>query len=75
MKHTDLANIQEVVLENHLVSDRIKKLRKMGYTVDIRRMGSGGVMQIKRLKNETRIQVSYGYGKYNYAYVVIIKNN
>lgn len=73
MKTTDLKNIQKVVRENRLVSDRVIKLREMGYIVEERPMGSGGVLQVKELKNETRIQVGYGKGKHNYAYAVIIK--
>lgn len=73
MKTTDLKNIQKVVSDNRLVSDRVIKLRDMGYTVKECHMGSGGVMQVKELKSEIRIQVGYGKGKYNYAYAVIIK--
>lgn len=73
MKATDLKNIQKVVSDNRLVSDRVIKLRDMGYTVRECPMGSGGVMQVKELKSETRIQVGYGKGKHNYAYAVIIK--
>ena len=70
---TDLKNIQKVVSDNRLVSDRVEKLIEMGYTVKECAMGSGGVMQVKELKSETRIQVGYGKGDYNYAYAVIIK--
>ena len=73
MKTTDFENIEKVVRENRLVSDRVIKLREMGYTVEERAIGSGGVMQVKELKSETRIQVGYGKGKYNYAYAVILK--
>jgi len=70
---TDLKNIQNVVRDYRLVSDRVEKLREIGYTVKECAMGSGGVMQVKEMKGETRIQVGYGRGKYNYAYAVIIK--
>ena len=73
MTTTDLKNIQKVVSDNRSVSDRVEKLREMGYTVNECPMGSGGVLQVKELKNETRIQVGYGKGKHNYAYAVIIK--
>lgn len=73
MTTTDLKNIQKVVSDNRLVSDRVEKLREMGYTVEERLMGSGGVLQVKEMKKETRIQIGYGKGKYNYAYAVIIK--
>ena len=70
---TDLKNIQNVVRDYRLVSDRVEKLREIGYTVKECAMGSGGVMQVKEMKGETRIQVGYGRGKYIYAYAVIIK--
>ena len=73
MTTTDLKNIQNVVRENRLVSDRVIKLRDMGYTVKECAMGSGGVLQVKEMKGETRIQVGYGKGKHNYAYAVVIK--
>lgn len=73
MKTTDLTAISNVVRENRLVSDRVEKLREMEYTVKECAMGSGGVLQVKELKSETRIQVGYGKGKHNYAYAVIIK--
>ena len=73
MKTTDFTSIQNVVRENRLVSDRVIKLREMGYTVKECPMGSGGVLQVKEMKGETRIQIGYGKGNYNYAYAVIIK--
>ena len=73
MKATDLKNIQKVVSDNRLVSDRVRKLREMGYTVKKCPMGFGRVLQVREMKRETRIQISTGKGKYNYAYAVIIK--
>lgn len=73
MTTTDLKAISNVVRDYRLVSDRVEKLREIGYTVKECAMGSGGVLQVKELKSETRIQVGYGRGKYNYAYAVIIK--
>ena len=73
MKATDLKNIQKVVRDNRLVSDRVRKLREMGYTVKECPMGFGRVLQVREMKREKRIQISTGKGKYNYAYAVIIK--
>lgn len=75
MKKLDLKTITKVVNENKRVSDRIKKLRKFGYSVSECSMGSGGVLQVKELKDETRVQISYGHGRYNYAYAVRLKKN
>ena len=73
MRKSDLKTITKVVNENKRVSDRIKKLRELGYTVSEVSMGSGGVLQVKELKDETRVQISYGHGKYNYACAVRLK--
>jgi hypothetical protein len=73
MKTTDLKAISNVVKDYRLVSDRVEKLIEMGHTVKECAMGSGGVLQVKEMKGETRIQVGYGKGKHNYAYAVIIK--
>lgn len=75
MKKTDLKTITKVVNENKRVSDRIEKLQELGYLVAEFSMGSGGVLQVKELKDETRVQISYGRGKYNYAYAVSLKKN
>lgn len=75
MKKLDLKTITNVVNENKRVSDRIEKLQKLGYTVSKYAMGPGGVLQVKELKHETRVQISYGRGYYNYAYAVSLKKN
>lgn len=75
MKKTDLKTITKVVNENKRVSDRIKKLRELGYSVSEVSMGSGGVLQVKELNLETRVQISYGWGYNNYAYAVRLKKN
>ena len=73
MKTSDLKTITKVVNENKRVSDRIEKLQKLGYTVAEFAMGSGGVLQCKELIDETRVQISYGHGRSNYAFAVSIK--
>ena len=75
MKKSDLKTITKVVNENKRVSDRIEKLQELGYSVAEFAMGSGGILQVKELKDETRVQISYGHGKYNYAYAVSLKKN
>lgn len=75
MKKTDLKTITKVVNENKRVSDRIEKLQELGYSVAEFAMGSGGVLQVKELKNKIRVQISYGRGKWNYAYAVSLKKN
>jgi len=75
MKTTD-ANYKEimnVVNKHNRVINRENELMEMGYCVAERRMGSGGVGQIKNLKNEIRIQIGYGHTGNNYASCIIIK--
>lgn len=60
------------IKRHRLSSNRIDELREKGYTVKRVPMGSGGVGQIKQLKNEFRFQITYGTGRYNYAYAVIV---
>lgn len=76
MKATLKAQVKEiskVVYSERLVSNRIAKLIKLGYEINEYAMGSGGVMQVKELDNETRIQIGYGHGKHNYAFAVSLK--
>ena len=75
MKKSDLKTITKVVNENKRVADRIEKLQELGYSVAELAMGSGGVLQVKELKDETHVQISSGRGKYNYAYAVRLKKN
>jgi len=55
MKATDLKNIQKVVSDNRLVSDRVRKLREMGYTVKECPMGFGRVLQVREMKRERHV--------------------
>jgi hypothetical protein len=73
VKSKIIMEIRKVVKENRLIVNRVKNLLDMGFTVERVRMGSGGVMQVKEMANETtRVQIGYGVGKYNYAMAVII---
>lgn len=69
---TVIKQIAEVVKTNRLVSERVKQLRQLGFRVEEKPMGSGGVLQIKKLKSETRVQIGYGRGRNNYAMTVIL---
>jgi putative component of toxin-antitoxin plasmid stabilization module len=62
----------EIVRANARIKNRIAALNAAGFTTDIRPMGSGGIGNVKTVNGETRLQVSYGWGKWNYAHVVIL---
>ena len=64
--------ISEIVKSNRLISTRITLLESIGFNVAEVAMGSGGVLQIQQLKNETRIQIGFGHARNNYAYAVIL---
>lgn len=64
--------ITDIVKSSRLISDRIIKLKAAGFYVGRFYMGSGGVLQVKSLKAEYRVQISHGIGKHNYAYVVVL---
>lgn len=49
-----------------------EKLRSLGFTVEQKPMGSGGVFQVKNIKGSTRVQIGYAHGRHNYAYCVIL---
>ena len=66
--------ISKIVKNNRLISTRINLLESAGYNVAEVAMGSGGVLQIQQLKNETRIQIGFGHARHNYAYAVILSN-
>lgn len=68
----NLKKIEKIVRENRLVSDRVKKLEKAGFSVSELPMGSGGVLQIKKMASETRVQIGYGHGRHNYAMAVTL---
>lgn len=73
MKNQDLKKIEKVVKTNRLVADRVKRLRYIGFTVSSFSMGSGGVLQQKKMRNgTTRIQIGYGHGANNYAMAVVL---
>lgn len=68
-----LAEIKSVVENNHFVDDRVSKLTEMGYDTQELPMGSGGLMQVKEMRDGTiRVQIGYGHGRYNYAMCVVI---
>lgn len=69
---TSIKQITEVVKSNRLVSSRVAKLRELGFNVEEKPMGSGGVLQVKKLVSETRIQIGYGHGRNNYAMTVVL---
>lgn len=64
--------VLQIVKANPRIKNRIAALNSAGFATDIRPMGSGGVGNVKTVNGETRLQVSYGWGRYNYAYVVIL---
>ena len=67
--------IYEVVDTFKRVQARVIKLAEMGYQCAERFCGSGGIKRTIKTKNETRIQIGFGHGKYNYAMCVIIPEN
>lgn len=69
-----IEQIAKIVDSNRLLKDRILQLEKLGFFIERVRMGSGGVNRAKKMRDgTTRVQISCGYGKYNYAYAVILK--
>lgn len=68
-----LKKIEKIISSNKSVKARIVEIEKLGYKVNVYPMGSGGVGQKKKMADgTTRVQVSYGWGRYNYAYAVAI---
>ena len=68
-----LAEIKNVVESSRLVDDRVNKLTELGYDTQEFPMGSGGVLQIRGMRDGTvRVQVGYGRGRYNYAMCVVL---
>ena len=63
--------VKKIIAKHRLVADRENELRKKGFNVAEKAMGSGGVGQINTLNSEIRMQIGYGHGKYNYAKCVI----
>lgn len=68
-QHIDITN---AVNTYRLIKDRIAALTEKGFRVEIRPMGSGGVLQVRQASGETRVQIGYGRGRWNYAPVVIL---
>jgi len=66
------SEVSSAIHNNRLVSKRVQELREKGFYVAERRMGAGGVFQFKTVGKETRIQIGYGHGRYNYAMCVIL---
>jgi hypothetical protein len=69
----ELTIISRIVNSTRLVDDRQDKLIKAGYTIAERPMGSGGLLQFKKVKDEIRVQIGYGHSRNNYAMCVILK--
>ena len=56
-----------------IISERINFCEENNIEVKKCKMGTGGVFQIKEMKNgEKRLQISHGWGRYNYANCAII---
>lgn len=70
-------DIMYMVKKVKLLSVRKSVLESLGYKVEEKRMGNGGVGQIHMLpkRRELRIQVGYGHSKYNYADCVVLSIN
>lgn len=69
---SEISIIKEVIRSNRLVSDRVEKLTALGFNVQQRAMGSGGVLHVKKAGKEARIQIGYGHSRHNYAMCVIL---
>ena len=57
------------------ISERINFCEENNIFVKTCKMGSGGVFHIRQMKSgEKRLQISAGWGRYNYANAAIITN-
>lgn len=67
-------DIMYMVNKINNISIRKSVLESLGYKVEEKRMGNGGVGQIKYLpkKKELRIQIAYGHSFFNYANCVVL---
>ena len=65
-------SIMENAKKYRLISERRKHLKKCGFHVETKPMGSGGIGQVKKMSDHYRIQVGYGVSKHNYALCVIV---
>ena len=63
-------NVLNIIKENHFVNDRINQLEDEEITE--KAIGTGGVGQMKIIKEYVYIQIGSGHGKWNYAKVVKI---
>lgn len=61
-------------IENHSkIDNRVLELENMGFTIEEKAMGSGGVGQVRTMKSgEVRIQIGCGHSRHNYAKCVIL---
>lgn len=71
-----LRQILEGINANRLIQDRLQYCAARGFETDIVPMGCGGVGQWKQMRDgSVRVQISHGWGRYNYAHVAIINPN
>ncbi len=72
----NIERILVIVAQERKINERVKKIEsEMGKICGEYAMGSGGVGQLKYLPrlNETRIQIGYGHGDYNYAMCAVLE--
>lgn len=67
------AVIMSAIDSHRLVADRVKEIEAAGISVDEFPMGSGGVRQIKEMRDHYRVQVGFGVSNHNYAQAAIIQ--
>ena len=66
-------NVKKQIMQEKSVANRMHIAWESGCKVSVRPMGKGGVFQEKTMRNgEYRFQISAGWGRYNYAYCVIL---
>lgn len=70
----NLEKIKDIVLNTKSIEKRVEILQDAGFDVCSYFMGSGGVLQTKRLRKETRVQISSGMGRNNKAYCIRFDN-
>ena len=62
-----VVEIKQIIAKHRSISARENELLEKGYNVMECAMGSGGVGQVKKIKNEVRVQIESGHGRCNYA--------
>lgn len=80
MLYNDLNSVEQleynkvaIVVESiRLIKYRLSALVNAGFFVCQKAMGNGGCGHVKKINNTIYQQVSCGYGKYNYAWCVIL---